>query len=399
MIGLEQFIVNQPAAPRQTKTDGFYLDIANRLLTVAKKKNLFPSYPEKVVERAALSLIGYYQDVIADAGIWHAFIDECRRMYGFPVPFYTSPDSDYLDYEMNPEDVRFMVWYSLSMNDENHRDAYPMDSEILEGADEWWSVLDAEYEDAPLPEDYCLAKELEMHSLEDREDLYRLGNWLFLHCYLMTPAYAMTLSQKLSGIDFNNEMAMAEVRERLEQSMGEDPTGPLALFLSEWLHLIVDHKPRKTKKKADVAEHKYYRPFVEATGGDVIKIFSDYEDMNNFFIEVLGWEPGIEHLAQLKGAHDYVLMVNREKGMLVAKDVARCIAKPDNDLYDKSFAEANAYALLMIRGVCPGDLLKYICKNGWLPDASFPGSNDRALVSKNQDFIARCYLQQYYTGD
>lgn len=101
----------------------------------------------------------------------------------------------------------------------------------------------------------------------------------------------------------------------------------------------------------------------------------------------------------MKGCKDYILMVDRAKGMLLAHDIARCIAAPGNSLYDKVYAQEHAMELLTERGRCPGDLLRYVCQNGWLPDAVFPESDDRKLVADNWDFISRCYLQQYYRGD
>lgn len=400
MISKEQFLVNQPAAPDVTSTDPYYLDLANRLASLAEEKSLFPSYPRKVVERAALALVGYYQDVICDAGIWRSFITECRRLYGYTVPFYDEKDESYMDYELNRIDVRFMVWYALSMNYENLRVANPYDEEILKGADEWWSLLDSVYDESPMPEDYRLTHELEIHAEEDSEAIYKLGNWLFMHCYLMTPAYALTLSEIVSTFDLNNADNLPEIQKRFEQSMTEDPTGPLALYLGEWLYLIVEGKmPPQPKKKKEIPEHKYYTAFTNATGGDIIKFFSSYEEMNAFFISALGWDENEEHLPQMKGEKDFILMVNKEKGMLMAKNIARCIAAPQNPLYDKDYAHDHAMKLLTERGCCPADLLKYVCENGWLPDAHFPGSDNNELVKANWDFIARCYLQQYYRGD
>ena len=110
--------------PKVVETDIFYYDLCCHLVDVAKEKKLFSSYPEKVMERAALALIGYYQDVIADGGIWRSFITECRRLYGYTVPFY-SKSEDYVDFELNKADVEFMVWYALSMNYENRRVCNP----------------------------------------------------------------------------------------------------------------------------------------------------------------------------------------------------------------------------------------------------------------------------------
>ena len=398
MISMEQFLLRQPAAPEVTETDPYYLALANRLVDIAKDKGLFPGYPEKVVERCAMAVTGYYQDVICDAGIWRSFITECRNLYGHDMPFYESGE-DYMDYELNRSDVRFMVWYSLAMNFEERRKLYPYDTEVVRGADEWWSELDRVYDESPMPVDYRLTHELEIHAEEDSDAIYRLSNWLFMHCYLMTPAYAMTLSEIVSQFDLSKDENLGGFQQRMEQSMAEDPTGPLALFLSEWLYLIIEGKLRQPKTTAPKEEHKYYKAFTAATGGEIIRFFPDYESLNRFFIEALGWAEGQEHLAHMKGEEDFILMVNPEKGMLLAKNIAKCIKAPGNMMYNEEYARRHAIDLLTERGCCPADLLKYVCENGWLPDAMFPGSDDRKVVADNWDFIARCYLQQYYRGD
>ena len=58
MISKQQFLMWQPAAPQEKSTDTYYLSLANRLAAIAKDKGLFPHYPEKAVERAALALVG-----------------------------------------------------------------------------------------------------------------------------------------------------------------------------------------------------------------------------------------------------------------------------------------------------------------------------------------------------
>lgn len=399
MITKEQFLLRQPSMPEETETDKFYFELCNRLADIAREQGLFPSYPEKVMERAALALIGYYQDVICDAGVWRSFISECRRLYGHSVPFYSSEGDDYVDFELNKADVRFMTWYALSMNYENRRVCYPKDKEILTGADVWYDELERVYDEAPMPVNYRFSAELEIHSEEDRPEIMRLANWLFLHCYLMTPAYALTLSEIASECDLAKEDGILEMQKKLDMSMWQDPTGPLALYLGEWLYLVVEGKPAPEPPSGEGQVHKYYSAFTSYTGGKTLRFFATYEEMNRFFIEALGWAEGEEHLPQVKSDRDFVLMVDPVKGMLLARNVARCISSPDNQLYDKEYARLHALDLLTERGLCPGDLLRLVCKNGWLPDAHFPGSDDFELVARDNDFIARCYLQQYYRGD
>lgn len=400
MISKQQFLLRQPAMPEETETDKYYFNLCNRLAEIAREKGLFQSYPEKVMERAALSLTGYYQDVICDAGVWRSFITECRRLYGYTVPFYSKAGDEYTDYELNRADVRFMVWYAMSMNYENRRVCYPFNKEIIEGADVWFEELERVYDDSPIPADYRISAELELHSEEDRPEIMKFANWLFMHCYLMTPAYAMTLSEITSEFDLTKEESLIELQKRLDASMWQDPTGPLALYLGEWLYLIVEGKPAPEPKDETPSEpHKYYKAFTAFTGGQTLQFFATYEEMNRFFIEALGWNEGEEHLSQVKGDKDFVLMVDPAKGMLLARNVAKCIAHPDNRLYDREYAALHSMELLTQRGCCPPDLLKLIGEKGWLPEAVFPGSDDKALVSDNFDFISRCYLQQYYRGD
>lgn len=400
MISREQFLLRQPASPEVTETDKFYFDLSNRLVELANERKLFPSYPEKVMERAALALIGYYQDVICDGGVWRSFISECRRLYGYTVPFYSKDEEYYEDYELNKADVKFMVWYALSMNYENRRVCDPFDKEILEGAKIWFEELEKEYEGAPIPAGYRFSAELEIHNEEDRPEIMRLANWLFFHCYLMTPAFALTLSELASEYDLNSEDGVLEMQKRLDISMWQDPTGPLALYLGEWLYLIVEGKPAPEPSQSKTSgPHKYFTSFTEFTGGKTLQFFATYEEMNQFFIKALGWAEGEEHLNQVKNDSDFVLMVDETKGMLLARNVAKCIACPDNQLYDKEYAKKHSMSLLTERGLCPGDLLRLVCEKGWLPDAHFPDSEDYELVNKNWDFISRCYLQQYYRGD
>lgn len=391
--------------PETTPTDEFYLSVARELADAARK--IRAPFAEPLLDRVALCLVGYYQDVIADAGLWRGFINECRRLYGFTVPFH-EPGENYIDYEINRADVRFLTWYTLAMNDESLRFIYPHDPELLRLADKMFEVLELRYDDAPTPEGYNLAYELDMFDPEDHEQIMHLGNWLFLHSYLLTPAYALTLAELLADPELKSDPDRRKLSAKLELSMAQDVTGPLALNLREWTFLTVaDRMPPKPRAKKEPKEpHKYYHAFLEATGGRDIAYLSTYDDLNRFLIEALGWPEGERHLELFANDSDFVLMVDEEKGLLAARNVAKCIADPANPLYDKDYARKNAFRLLSERALCPGDLLRRILANSWLPDAAFPvkeeieaEESNRELVAENADFIARCFLQNYYRGD
>lgn len=400
IITMREFLYSQPGGPEKHITDNFYLKIANDLLKAMDKSGVCRWLHPDIVKHLALCLIGYYQDVIADAGIWHAFIDQHRKLYeGRTLPFFNTGD-EYVDYEINYEDIRFLIWYFIAMSDDTHRNIYPLDPRIEQLASISYSLLEERYDEAPIPEHYRLAHELEMNNPEDLEEIYGLGLWLFLHCYLMTPAFALSLHHILSEPELDNKDLEA-IEKRINQAMQEDTIGPLAYYMSEWLHLIVDHKipTVHTQKKHDIEYHPYYLKVMEYTGGHNIVFFKTYQELNNFFINIIGWDKDERHLPDLAKSGWFAVMVHPEKGMLVASDVARSIAAPFNQWYDPATAASQAFLLLTERGRCPSDLLCEILRNKWLPDARFPGTDDTSLTIENADFIARCYLQMYYRGD
>lgn len=410
VISEQQFLLRQPCYPKKTPTDRYYFRLSNRLADICKRENLLDGWPEGVVARGILGVVGYFQDILTDSGVFRSFIEMNNRLYGKWLPFYdTSEESGYVPHELNLQDVRFILWYTLAMNYEERRQWYPLDERLLKAAEEIHKELNRLYDDAdtPVPEDYHISRGLELGNPEEADDIFRFGNWLFMHCYLMTPAYALTLVEMMQNPELQNGNDTEKLRRALEESMMEDPTGPLALYLREWLFLIIEGKMPPSPEKAPVTDnetssgtstHPYYTKVMDYTGGNPIAFFSTYDELNQFFIEVLGWD-NVENLPSLKDNRDFVILVNKEKGMLVAKNVAGCLKLEGNPCYNEEIAKRFSIDLLTIRGRCPADLLQYAFEHNALCEARFPSTDDTELVADNRDFIARCYLQKYYRGD
>lgn len=365
------------------------------LFEIWQQSGLMAGCPEAVRLRAVKCLCGYFDDLVQDLGLWRVFILQCRNLYGRTLPFFEVGD-DYVDFELNEQDVHFLLWYAVAMVYEPMRALCPLDEELTRLARLLHEVMERHYDEAQVPGEFPMAHELEMNNPEDSQKILELADWLFLRSYLLTPAFALSLGEIVAESRPDGKDNIELLRKNMEEAMSSLPTGPLALYLREWLWLMVEGKlPPAPKKKGETTEHPYYQRFM-TDGGSPVRIFSSYEEMNNFFIEVLGWEKGVNHLDNLQGAHDYVLMVNPERGLLVARDVARCFKAPGNSLYDPEYAREHAINLLTVRGACPADLLRYALKHDWLADATFPGTDNHTLVADNADFIARCYLQLYY---
>lgn len=401
-ITKREFDIRQPYFPETSEFDDFYFKVANLIEDGIAKTEFGLGLSALMRSHLALMFVGYLQDVVNDAGVWRSFIDTNRSLYGYAVPFHELSD-DYIDYELNREDVRFLTWYGVAMMDVNRRALYPLDAKLMDMADKVYSFLEKVYDDAPMEVKYDIVRGLSLTDPADQEDIFHLVHWLFNNCWLMTPAYSLTLNFMVNSPEVKADPEGVVLNKMIDAAVSEDPTGPLALFTPEWIYLLINRKlpasalPQPEAKAGE--PHPYYVKFTQATGGKRIAYFKEYAELNRFFIEKLGWESGQEHLVQMKGSHDFVLLVNPAKGMLLAKDVARCIADPENPLYDKDYARIMAVELLAVRGKCPADLLKFVEENDWLPDAQFPESGDTGLVHRHWDFIARCYLQEFYRGD
>ncbi|MDE6273282.1 MAG: DUF3843 family protein [Muribaculaceae bacterium] len=402
IVSEQQFLLRQPCFPKKTPTDRYFFRLTNRLGDILRKNELLGGWPDNVIGRALLGVTGYFQDILTDSGIFRSFTEQHRKMYGRWLPFYdTSEDEGYIPHELNLQDVRFLLWYSLAMNFEERRLWNPLSEDILRAAEVIHKELNRLYDDpeTPVPEDYHISRGLELGNPEEADEVFHFGNWLFMHCYLMTPAYAMTLVEMMQDPELQGGANTDLLRITLERSMMEDPTGPLALYLREWLFLILKGEmPPEQPESESVSLHPYYEKVIAATGGSPIAFFPTYNELNRFFIDVLGWEE-TENLPVLKESRDFVILVNPRKGMLVARNVAACLKFPDNPCYNEEIAKKYSIDLLTERGRCPADLLHYAFEHNALCEARFPGNDDTRLVRDNRDFIARCYLQKYYRGD
>lgn len=422
-LNIKQFMAFQPFPEHPHPVDNQYLEIANRLLQEWENSALMPHVPDELRSVVCLGLMGYYQDVVSDAGLWRTFINAHHSRYGYYVPFHYD-ETDYILYELNLADVEFMVWYLLAFNSMQFRYMSPTLPGLKQIASRLYHILEDEYDQVSEPVDYKEIFDCDMHDPEDAEKLYDLGQWLFWRSWLLLPPFQLTYSQIYSQIvevsrsSKDQKEANEAVDQIRQQAMTQLPTGPMALYLREWMYLLLTGKmpSDKTTKESDAnmpkEDHPYYTKFIEANKGRVIKYIKTYGELNDFFINGMGWEADQEHLPAMKGHSDFVLMATPHEGLMVAKGIAKCIKDPDNPLYDMEHARKFAFTLLSNRAVCPADMLLYICKNGWLSDARFPetpsleqapSSDDdeqqALIIQREWDFLARVYLQEYYRAD
>ena len=105
------------------ETDLYYTELANEIyhaLDEACYTHNFKNMDE--AKQLALSIAGYFEDVISGTGIWKTFTEECKQRYGTYIPFYekesefikstlNEDDPAYDPEEINIADVKFLLWH------------------------------------------------------------------------------------------------------------------------------------------------------------------------------------------------------------------------------------------------------------------------------------------------
>ena len=69
-------------------SDFYFVKLANRLFG-----ELDEHVPEDVRIDIGLFVAAYLEDVISGLGLWNAFVEELRRLYGRNLPFYDTDES------------------------------------------------------------------------------------------------------------------------------------------------------------------------------------------------------------------------------------------------------------------------------------------------------------------
>lgn len=378
-----------------------YLDLANSMLSVWNSSGLFSTISEELRKETVLCLTGYMLDICADMGLWRGFTSQCTRWYGQPVPFYEAGE-DYVEFELNLIDVRFLLWYSLSMaNMENPAWLYPYHPEIEALATLLHEEMEKVYDDIPMPEGMIHTNELDMYDPEDAEAIATLGRWLYWSSYLLVPAFKSNMYAIFA--ETGNGTDKASLVKTMEEAQMQTPTGPLALYLREWVWLVVTGKLPKPQQPERTEQHPYFEGFKQANNGSRIAFFKSYIMMNRFLGRALGWDPKGDNLPDIKKSYDFTLLVNKTKGMLIARDVARIICHEGNKYYDEQLAREQAFTLLSVRGRCPIDLTTFCLTHSCLPDLRWPGHEEEdgeqpevKAIIKVADLLARLFLLQYY---
>ena len=242
-ITVKDYMERQPGSPKVAETDQFYLWIALRLAKLWDESPWLRNLEDDVRRDVVLAVTGYYQDVVADGGLWRSFTRLHSERFGSPLPHYGLGE-DYIDYELNVEDVRYVMWWTIA-GEMGSEALDPHDKELEALAMAFHKLLDEEYEQAPVPRQFCIASEVDLDNPMDARRIYDYAYWLYWRSFLLRPSSLAVMQRAMPQAHAIIEQAgesdarplLLELNEHL---MSTQPAGPIPLTTAQWLRLIID---------------------------------------------------------------------------------------------------------------------------------------------------------------
>ena len=242
-ISVKDYMERQPGNPKVAETDQFYLWIALRLAKLWDESPWLRGLDDDVRRDVVLAVTGYYQDVVADGGLWRSFTMLHNERHGAPLPHYGRAE-DYVDYELNRDDVRYVIWWTV-VGDAGSEALDPHDAELEALAMAFHMLLDEEYEQAPVPRQFCIASEVDLDNPLDAQRIYDYAYWLYWRSFLLRPSSLAVMQRAMPQAHAIIERAGESdarplLQELNEHLMSTEPAGPIPLTTAQWLRLIID---------------------------------------------------------------------------------------------------------------------------------------------------------------
>ena len=238
-ISAREFMERQPTWPMVADTDRYYLALARQLATAWDRSQLLPLIDDDDRRNAVLAVVGYFQDIVADAGLWRTFIRLHRQQFGKPLPHYDITD-DYVEAELNRDDIRCVIHYTLSL----HCRIDPKDEQLEALADMFFQLLDEIYVDAPIPVDLQLLLDVDLNNANDAQRIYDLAYWLFWKSYLLRPWAEAAANDAHAEAQAIIAATPGDATPRLhdlnDRIMQRTAAGPIPLGVGRWIELLLE---------------------------------------------------------------------------------------------------------------------------------------------------------------
>lgn len=238
-------------------TDQDYALLANRLERALLIDELNEIATADAMKAIISRVIMYYEDIIADAGMWRGFVAKNKELYGRPYPFYPVEGEVYTD-EPDLNAVRLLVWDAFHEFRGPDRMINPENPVLNEVAQILYDILDNEFENTPINEqlaDYFRKASFANDFFELRDVL----KWILFDCYLTSDGRAHDLVKDAMD-EFDPLLTGNEAYYSAEcVAPFVYQVGMLALLPKDWLALFIAEVGDKqvAKKIASIEKSEF----------------------------------------------------------------------------------------------------------------------------------------------
>lgn len=421
------------------ETDLYYTELANEIyhaLDEACYTHNFKNMDE--AKQLALSIAGYFEDVISGTGIWKTFTEECKQRYGTYIPFYekesefikstlNEDDPAYDPEEINIADVKFLLWHHYQQSS-FVQEAVPFLFGTLELAAKLaYNILDREYETAPenerlltylseMPEIEGNAEttEEDIEKNKELDEIHRRDTlaWFHYGCYFNVgnqKRLQFTLQQMANSPQGLTEPLAYSVQMEMT-IVGRNNL--LTLTSYEWLRKICRNMPTHKIWEDEEFRKKAIEPHEKA---DHEKAIHDYN-----LLKAKGYEDKFIFLEDVKTLKEFLKKIEfelpkdirfpqkYEKGIILSGSpytginisfgLAHCIASPENPYYVQERAETDSFGIISGNGLpFPYEIVCKLIENNLIPDANiftsqYVKEEGLKITQANLQFLADYYL-------
>lgn len=227
---------------RTSKSDLYYLEICNEIQDRLYEQNFVLPLRDFVrvegIPLFCIFLTSYLEDIISGSEVWNSFVKKHKEIYGKPLPFYET-EGDYVEGEVNLQDVKFLVWYFINSVNKNIL-LNPNDTFVQNLAESIVEILETEYEYAP--ENDLLRKTYQITDAEDYYNVRKLLDQILTKTYLFFPDTGFAILRQEAEIIQDGRNVETGLNDNRDRFVHEARTSLLALSAKEWAELILGNK-------------------------------------------------------------------------------------------------------------------------------------------------------------
>ena len=202
-----------------SESDAYFVQLARKILNELNRKKIIGADFSGWLWDISLKSALYFEDVISRLGLFAGLRKMHTQMFGEKLPFFTL-NSDYLDDEINREDLQFLIWTIMQESVNETDDIRFLNIEnpgIVMIASTIMNILEEEYETAP--ENEKLHSLLHEHSYDNFFEFRAILSWLHYDSYL--------------SMNYPNN-AIADSWQELNNQSDEHLPMPKEQFLYSW---------------------------------------------------------------------------------------------------------------------------------------------------------------------